>query len=642
MKTGAGACRWAFLIAAVLSAAAGYGQTAATSPTPAEAQTKPTATAPDWLAISGDKGYPDDPRIDDSPLPRVPAEGVASTAWPDLSLPTLAWFGAIVVLALTLRSRPALSVRNIDGIVLAATCALLAFRPLSGTDPADSAAWWAALLLALAALYWLLRGFGLLLTRAGPVAVELVPRSVLAVFLLAGLALCVHRLVTTPLSEVAETGVLGGEIVAETGRLPYGNPPAADYQSPLVYLLHAGVIRALPAGGDTAGTLVHAARLSGAVLLALMVLGLLIVGRRLHSPAAGLLMVTLFCVSPGALESLSRPDSLIPAVLLVWTLVFALLPVFGGLLATACLVLAGVAWPWAWLGLPVLLAYFLRRGWAALGSLLGLAGGVALLVFGLLQLVQPALPRETGALATAGLRPTYAARQADDGTVLIDRRDVEGEEVPSSAFSRRLWRALITNDATLVRSPRAVDGVRIDFGNDVDAQQITYWRVSPAPRAAPALQATYREALAQAPAQQRLLANARTVLEATWLAEQRPAPPARSTWDLWGTAPGDWARRLVKLAVVLLVLWLAVAVLLGRRNRPRHLVGGLLVVAAATLLASAPGPANNLVWLLAAVLPLWALRPDAPSALVPQAVAAVPAEPAVLLGAPEPRVTVER
>ena len=61
-------------------------------------------------------------------------------------------------------------------------------------------------------------------------------------------------------------------------------------------------------------------------------------------------MMAVFCVFPGSLECLPRPEIMLPSFLLTWTIVFALLPFVGGALATLCLVLAGVAWPWAWLG----------------------------------------------------------------------------------------------------------------------------------------------------------------------------------------------------------------------------------------------------------------------------------------------------
>lgn len=586
--------------------------------------------------------------------------------WPDLGWTSVCWFAAVVILALTIRLRPLFSMRNLDALVLAAMCLLLALRATIGAPPGSQHTWhwWAYLGLTASAVYWLLRGMALLASRQAIQPPGTVSAAVRLVLVLAGLALSIQQIVTAPLSDGSRDGLVGGLFTAATGKLPYGDVPGFEERSPLVYLVHAAAVRGVEPSvqlpGDDAeyamGWANHdrwltqpwpefadltAVRLVNAALFVGILAGLLVIGTRLRAEGSGWLMVAVFCVFPGTLECLPRPEIMLPALLLTWTVAFALLPGLGGLLATVCLVLAGVAWPWAWLGLPLVLAYFWRRGWQALGSFIGLAGGAALCWFGLTLLMQPALPRTNGALALAGLSPSYAARLADQETVVIDRRTGTDEESTSPAASSWLWRWLVARESIALKQPEnAAAGYSIDWPNSVSGDGVLYRDVVPTSAALPVLQGAYRDLLAQAPAPTRALVAARTLLEFTWLRAGETQPETGGAWALWGGSPvmeARWImiRRVVKVVVLVLVLWATLAIWLGRRNRPRHMLGAILLLASGSLLASDTGAVTNLAWLLPLVTALWAVHEAPPTrpVTVPTAVSFEPG--------PAPRITLE-
>lgn len=590
--------------------------------------------------------------------------------WPDLSPPTLAWFAAVVILALTLRLRPMLTLRNLDALVLVGMCLLVALRGGSPAAPlrAWGPAWWASVGLTASAVYWLVRG-AVLLRGGGSARHEgNVSRGAMVVLLSAALAVGVHQLATAPISDGSRDGIIGGLCLAETGRLPYGDAPGFETRSPLLYLVHAGAVWAVPpileprvaeqpeamlwdtrdewlATPWLEQATLTAARLVNAVFFVLMLVGLLVIGRFLRSAAVGPTMVAIFCVFPGALECLPRPEIMLPTVLLTWTIAFALMPAVGGLLATLTLTLAGAAWPWAWPGLPVLLAYFWRRGWPALGSSAGLLAGGALIAAGLLALVRPGMPRADGALAIAGERPAYTVQLAADGVLVIDRRDAGQPPGPAQrALSAPLWRWLLRSES--VTLPRQPGGLDIDWPNAVSGEDVLFREVAASPEARAALQPAYRSAVGELPWYRRLPVALRTVLEATWVPVTPVAGPVPGAWALWaGPQPleGGWVlvRRLVKVAVGLLAVVAAVLICLGQRTAPRHLVAGLLAVGAGSLLASASGAVTNLVWLLPAALALWALHEVPESKIAATELAEFQELAAAGEDGPAPRITYE-
>lgn len=592
--------------------------------------------------------------------------------WPDLSWSTLCWFAAVAILALTVRADRLRTWRNLDGVVLAAMCLLLGLRDsanpaaLGGHPPAA----WAALGLTVAAVYWLFRG-GLVLLARGPVQqTGLASPGARAVLLTVGVALCIQQMVTAPLTPGARDGLIGGLFTAHTGRLPYGDVPAHESRSPLLYLMNAGAVRLVePTLPLESAELPRVAmtwesrdlwlnqpweqiadlapvRLVNAVLLIVFVAGVALLAARLGAPDGGATAVALLLVFPGTLECLPRPDIMLPAVLLTWSLVLLLLKGVGALLGVLALVLAGVAWPWAWLALPVFLAYCWRRGvWPAFSSTIGLAGGAALTLFGLFHLVQPAIPRADGALAMADADPVFRARLADDGTVIVDHR--ETAPAASRPVSYYLWRALVERDAVpLKQNGLAADAVRIDWPNSVNGRTVLYRQVEPRDTAGPVLQAHYRAAFLHQPPAHRLLAAVRTTLEATWMpASPRPSPHT-SAWELWGgpsPLPKSWVllRRGVKLVAALLVVWAALAVFFGGRTRPRHLLAATLLALSGALVSSALGAVTEWVWPLPAILALWSIHEPAP----PPTRTPWPAVPAPTVGpvqaGPPPRITIE-
>lgn len=587
--------------------------------------------------------------------------------WPDLSWPTLAWFAAIIILALTVRPKPLVSLRNLDGLLLAGMCLLVALRPATGLscDGRHTWQWWSYLGLSIAAGYWLLRGIGLMLARRVPGPEGRLSSGALFVLCLAGLALCVHQIAAAPLSADSRDGIVGGIYTAGTGKLPYGDAPGFDSRSPLLYLLHAGTVRIhQPSYITEDGSLrtlrwdnreqwlsepwlemadLSAARLVNAALFVALLAGMYVIGLRLHSAAVGLTMGAVLCVFPGTLECLPQPEIMLPAVLMTWSIAFALLPA-GGLLGTFCLVLAGAAWPWAWLGLPVMLAYFLRRGWHVLASLVGLAAGVALLLVGTTRLTEPTLPRAKGASAAAGAQPAYVAKLGDGEQLLLERYRPNPDERSAAVATAPLWRFLLARDATLNRSfsDAAAKAARLTLPDGVSLDEVRYAQLDASGAARTRLESLYQRGMSNSSDPQFFWAGLRTVLEATWLPAEAPPPTTVGAWNLWGGPPpmeGRWllARRLVKLGVALLVVWVALAILFGGRARPRHLIGAFVVVGSGTLLASASGAVTNLVWLLPLVLALGAVHeppPTRPAALEPAL------EP-FASGGPAPRITLQ-
>jgi len=593
--------------------------------------------------------------------------------WPDLSPATLGWFAAVAILALLFRPRPLVSLRNVDALVLAGLGPLLALR--EDTSPAalgQTCQWWVYIGLTAAAAYWLVRGIGLLLARRTMWREDPAPRGALAILLIVGLVLSVHQIATAPLSAGSHDGILGGLYTIATGKLPCGEPDVPDGRSPLLYLVHAAALRVaeptivLDESVAPTGMTWHnrelwqtgkwweesdlaAERLVNVVLFIALLLGLYVLGNRLHSPAAGGLMVAVLCLLPATRECLPHPEIMLPTVLVTWAVALALLPVLGGLLGTFCLVLAGVAWPWAWLGLPVMLGFCWRRTWHGLGSVLGLAGGLALIGLGLLHLVQPTIPRATAALTLAGAPPTYEVRLAAEGTLTVHRREPPAEQSQPRVLTRWLWQALVNAESvSLRRAMELSPSLRIDWPNDLNETAVLFRQVDPNPAAQAALLPSYRTCVAELPPADRLAVALRTVLEAVWMPRVAPSPLIPESWAVWThAAAGAWqeagwvvnARRGVKLAAGLLTIWAAFAVFFGNRARPRHLVGAMLIPVAAGLIASAQGAAANLVWLAPLVTALLIAQDSAePEPIV---VGATAAGPAADLG-PEPRITVNR
>ncbi|MBU0638630.1 MAG: hypothetical protein KKB50_07185 [Planctomycetes bacterium] len=541
--------------------------------------------------------------------------------WLRVAQPGLTWFAVCVILLLTVQLKPVLSLRNGDGLVLALCCLLLSLRLDTGMLPdgfgGQTLQWWSYLLLSLAAVYWLFRGGWLLMSPTVTSGGCNVSSGAMLILVVVGLVLGAVAIGAAPLSEGSRDGLVGGVYTAQHGTLPYGDTYGHDGRSPLLYLVHAGALHVCgtpaeldwrtysryDARGAVASTSTEmvAVQLVNRLLFVLTLGGLYVLGRGLHSASLGLTVVVILCVFPGTRECLPRPEIMLPTLLLTWSVAFVFLRGLGGLVATLCLVLAGLAWPWAWLGLPILLAYFLRQGWHALGSVAGLAGGAAVCLVGLTWLAEPNAPRADGALAAAGLQPAYAGRQVAEGTLVLDPWVSETTLEPD--FKSWLWRPLVESESADL-SNLGMSGQRIAVAppNGVDAGAIMYRSIAAPDSVWAKLRPGYRAALADLPLRARVCSAIRTVLEATWLPAVRSVPPGRGAWECWASPQNAerWTliRRIAKLTTALLAVVVAVQVYFWNRTRPHQLVGALLAVCSAALLASEMGAVTNLAWLL--------------------------------------------
>jgi hypothetical protein len=671
---GASAVLWAFG-AVLLAAGASAQETTPADPTTAPASMQDDVTpaqAPQPGEVREDRAAAKEPpRLPDGPmsskaLRRGGAHAVGSKAghaswWssllPEVSGPLLTWIAVVVILLLTLRFKPLLSAHNLDGVVLALTALLLALRgslSMIRVGPVEQTVqWWAYLLLFLAGLYWVMRGLRLSLAKTVPALRPNVSEGAMLVLIVAGLILAGVRIANAPLSDASRDGLIGGIYTAQTGKLPYGDALGHDARSPLLYLLHAGATKLAPPTygkgtemrwSDRSVWLDQAVlrtadlkpvQLVNAVLFALLLGAMASIGYRMHSVAAAQTLVVIACVFPGVLECVSQPEFMLPAVLLAWSVAFALMPAVGGLLSVLTIVFAGLAWPWAWLTLPALLAYFFRRRWQAFGATVGLLGGVAATVVGMTVLIAPSLPRADGSLREAGITPTYTARLSDDGIPVIEHYQPSDAIAPS--LKKWFWTPLLNQDELRLNAASTQPALP----NGVDSAAVMFRDVAATGPARQVLQREYRAVLSQQPEITQMWASLRTLVESTWKPEVKPTPPIRSAWDLWAAAQpaGNWnlIRRTTKIAVVLLALIVAFGLIRGKPAQLHQLTGGLLIICAATLLVSMVGAATNWVWLMPTALAALATRGGSPA---PAPATAALQRPPLDLG-PAPRITVE-
>lgn len=565
--------------------------------------------------------------------------------WPRLQTVHLAWLAVIIILLLGFRTNPLGSCRNLDTILLALASILLLLRYDVGTPPDwaldHTFQWWSTVLLSVIVGYFLLRGIYLLRSRSIPRLDANLQGGALAVIVVIGLVVGIQQVVTAPLSDSSIDAVIGAAYTAETGNLPYGDTIQHDHQSPLLYLLHAGTIQLLPVGIEIEGTEagidlawsnrdkwqgtnwqqtadLAATRLANGLIFILTLLGIYIIGTRLHSSAMGLSMVAIFCVFPGVVECLAHPDLMLPTLLLTWTLAFALLPGVGGLLATFTIILAGIAWPWAWLGFPIVLAYFLRQGLHALGAILGTAAGIAAIAAGLLYLAQPTVPRMHGALAVTGLQPEYTVDRRDANTLQI--KPYVADEIPQPGATKWAWNYLLQLETVHL----AASGDQPEFSTIItpdaaNLAEIQFNQLNVRPDAMQEMNDRYRAALTNVKPLERIMLSARSVIEATWFPQRGRELIFPSTWRIWSDGEafsgGLWVniRRGAKLLTGVVSLLIALALLVGAPpRRPAQLVGGLLIMAALVLLTSRGGATTNLAWILPMILATWAVHYQGP------------------------------
>lgn len=621
----------------------------ATAAAPETPSTSPTFRAPERPIVTPMTPAPRD--HDDEPI----TIGHESEFWPSISGPLLYWFAAVFILVLTMHLRPMLSARNLDGLVLAATALVLAVRrneePVLGLN--TTITWQSAsyILLTAAAVYWLLRGVRFVSSRNVPRFLENVKPGAMVVLVIAGLCIAFGHIFTSPISRTSADATAGGLYVLETGKLPYGDVSGHDSHSPLLYLVHAGALKVLPAESSEPGESQHfvmnwnnhetwmhgdwweyaelnAPRAVNALLLALLILAVYLLGARLHSAAVGLTMVAILCVFPGALDSFGQPGIMLAAVLLTLSVLLSLMGGAAMLLSALLLVLCATVWPWAWLILPVLLGFALRRAGAGAAALLGVIAGLALVGFGLMNLVRPTVPSVDRALRVAN-EPATTIISHENGGWRIEPRPAN--EPAARAVTAPLWKALVDADPTTL-DPQSLDQ---DAGRHAASApgSLLYRQLEPTLAAREPLQRSYRNAVAlQSPAV-RALAAIRTVLEATWLAPRPEGAPA-GAWGYWGeddpARRATWVniRRVVKVLATLMCLALGVLLLRGWQVLRHQFVGGVLVATAFGLIASGEGPVANMAWLLPIVLATFALHHQDPPGTRP------PARPGA--GGPQP------
>lgn len=577
------------------------------------------AAAPDGAAAGLSEGEAAGAGVRPEPIWRLIAPRFSQTG--------VSWIAAAIVLTLLVQLRPIFSLRNLDALVLALMCLNFPLRALGATgvegDPSGrSVQFYSYLALSVFTAYWLARGVGLACAkRVVPFTVNAAPAG-LAVLVVASLALGMNALFSQPVSEASRYAMVGGMYFRDTGKLPYGELLGRDDASPLNYLLHAGATRLIPPiNEDVAlgwsnrgewltperiGDLdVAAARLVNGVLFILLFGGVAWLGHRLHSFSMGKTAAAVLCVMPMTHACLGEPAIMIPAVLLTWALAFTTVPGVGLLLAAFLVVVAGLAWPWAWLVLLPLLAYSTRRGWQAFGAVVGTLGGVAACLAIVYVFTAPALPRPERAIAAIGERPQYGAT-ISGGRLMIEKWPDAAPPPAANAAKTWFWNFLLEAETSTIVG--ADHSLSLPVG--VDPGSVRYRDVAASPAALALIQPNYQGAVSGLPDGQRLLIAIRTVLEAVWLGPEARSKEVPPVWDVWFQrgSPSERAetitlvRRIVKGGVGVVALLLAIIVLRRENATEQALLGAVLAITAGVALCSFAGAVSDAAWWIPALL----------------------------------------
>lgn len=589
--------------------------------------------------------------------PAQPGPGAVSVIEmirPAFSATAMAWVAAVFVLIASVQSRPLLSRYTFDGLMLAALSLVLLMRDETRVVAGDRLGWtaqaWAYGLLTVGVALFALRGGMILVSGRIPRREANLSDGAALVLLAAGVIVAFGNIVTAPLSDASRDGIVGAIALRDEMKLPYGDAPGFDSRAPLVYTTHKLAVAALPpavlAGGEArplrwdersawlspaslARADLSAARLVNAVLLGLLLIGVAMAGSRAHSPAFGATAAALVCFFPGARECFVQPDVMIPAVLLVWATTVALLGGPSGFLSVLFVCVAGLASSYAWVLLPGMLAYYLRRGWHAVGAVVATVLGVAALLVGLPALVAPSLPRADGALAAGGTRPAYHAALTPEGTIALSAYD--GPELPAAGPLAPAWRFLVDGeDARLSQT-----GLKFSLPPGQTADAILLRQLSVDGPSGALLQSEYRKALAVAPAATRLWASLRTMLEQTWKPAIAPDRPRAGAWEFWSMNAGGadtWTlvRRISKVVLVLLALAVSALLFGARRADPHQLLGAACLLLAAAALVQEAGAVGGLVTPFSLLMIATGAHAGAAPAEAPSALGAAP------------RITIER
>ena len=573
---------------------------------------------------------------------------------PRMKTPTMTWIAVVLILALILQTRPTwFTWHNLDGLALAAMCVLMAIRAddgvLNSGGFARTAQWWSFVGLTLIGGYFLLRGLNLVATRRVPPFGANVNEGAMCVLVIAAGLVAFQRIAEADYSPASRDGFVGALQILEHGELPYGAVDGHDARSPLVYGAHALAMQ-VPYGLDLdlrtlrlsdrhswerAGwwrdNEIMPIRLVNAALFVLLLLGVAGIGHRQHSVAMGQTLVAIACIFPGMLDCLSRPEIMIPTVLMTWSLAFLRVPMVGPLMSGLLLTAAGFGWVWAWLGLPVLIAHEAKRGaahgvGAVVGSAAALIGGVWLIA----TFTAPSLPRADGALAAAGIQPRFEAKLNGDSITVASIEP----STPESSMLAPMWRLLLR-------------GGQPTLGDAIAASHSGY-KVAPEAASTPlqeiaasgpvrgVIQAGYQDLMAGAAKLERARMSIRTALESTWKPERTPMRGEYNAWRAWlGDNPrAVLVRRIVRIVAALLGLLTALAVMRSDRAEQHRVVGGLLAVMCAAMLAGTTGMVTNLALITPFVLAALAVKTDEDVAVRRRAAGEPPSTAT-------PRITVE-
>ncbi len=305
----------------------------------------------------------------------------------------LVWFGGLLWLLLALDYRRFWSLRTVDVLAIILLAVAFAFRhdirPATPKAPDISYAFaaWTALFASCAYLF--LRTLGQLLRRT---AREAPPPGIgAAAWVLLAFAVSTN-FCTLPVADVGERGkrvVLGGRYLRETGTLPYGQTAFEAADGPLLYMLHAAFLKPAPNVRPTAGsrpatsapsTAADSNRAPGAAPLnlaptrwisgvahALLLLGIVILGRQYHSATTGAMLAGLYGVLAPVAGEVAMAPLTVPGALVVWALIVASpkARTIGAVLSGILLAAAAGTMFYAGLLAPAWFGYFLRRRPAA-------------------------------------------------------------------------------------------------------------------------------------------------------------------------------------------------------------------------------------------------------------------------------------
>ena len=183
--------------------------------------------------------------------------------------------------------------------------------------------------------------------QAGLSRVRARPWSLAAV-LAAALLFNAYQLPRRPRADSGMCACIGAAHIMRTHTLPYGAFSCEDTYGPLLYLMHIPVERAIPLSTNynwraakapaadsclPRGESNDTGHLAMAFLFHLLgVAGIVVLGVRERSAAAGLAFACAYALSPAVWANVNQSSQVIPAALCIWALVLVSRPFVAGLL----------------------------------------------------------------------------------------------------------------------------------------------------------------------------------------------------------------------------------------------------------------------------------------------------------------------